>query len=494
MKKGNLFKKGLILGVTACSLFLVQQLKVNAADDASVMPSIENKQILTGFWHNWQANPNDGYKRGSSAEIALRDTPDAYNVVAVAFMKGEGIPTFKPYKGTDAEFRQQVGELNKAGKPVLISLGGADAHVQLKNGDETAFANELIRLVETYGFDGIDIDLEQAAITAGDNKTVIPKALKIVKAHYKAQNQNFIISMAPEFPYLKPGNAYESYLTSLKDEYDFIAPQLYNQGGDGVWVDEISKWVTQNDDAYKYEFLYYMADSLIHGTRGFLQIPASKLAIGLPANNDAGASGYVKDPQVVYNVFDQLKKDGNPIKGLMTWSINWDLGKDVNGVAYNQGFSKAYDTLINGGGGVADTEKPSAPTNVKASNITANQVQLDWTASTDNIGVTGYQILRDGVVVGTAKGTTYSDSGLKPATSYSYQIKATDRAGNVSLGSASLAVKTIEGPEVPSNEWDATKTYVAGDKVTYKGKGYQAQWWTKGEEPGLATSIVWKAI
>ncbi|MCO6016802.1 fibronectin type III domain-containing protein [Carnobacterium divergens] len=143
---------------------------------------------------------------------------------------------------------------------------------------------------------------------------------------------------------------------------------------------------------------------------------------------------------------------------------------------------------------MADTEKPSAPTNVKASNITANQVQLDWTASTDNIGVTSYQILRDGVIVGTAKGTTYSDSGLKPATSYSYQIKATDRAGNISLGSTLLSVKTIEGPEVPSNEWDATKTYVAGDKVTYKGKGYQAQWWTKGEEPGLATSIVWKAI
>ncbi|MCB2711218.1 chitinase, partial [Listeria monocytogenes] len=74
----------------------------------------------------------------------------------------------------DSDFSAQVGALNKEGRAVLLALGGADGHVDLKAGDEQAFANEIIRQVETYGVDGLDIDLEQSAITAGDNKTVIP--------------------------------------------------------------------------------------------------------------------------------------------------------------------------------------------------------------------------------------------------------------------------------------------------------------------------------
>lgn len=70
-----------------------------------------------------------------------------------------------------------------------MALGGADGHVELKAGDEQAFANEIIRQVETYGFDGLDIDLEQSAITAGDNKTVIPAALKSSKIVIKRKEK-----------------------------------------------------------------------------------------------------------------------------------------------------------------------------------------------------------------------------------------------------------------------------------------------------------------
>jgi len=84
----------------------------------------------------------------------------------------------------------------------LISLGGADAHIQMRAADETAFVNEIVRLVTTYGFTGLDIDLEQAAIQAGDNRTVIPSALKKVKDRYRGEGWNFVIGMAPEFPYL----------------------------------------------------------------------------------------------------------------------------------------------------------------------------------------------------------------------------------------------------------------------------------------------------
>lgn len=91
------------------------QLHQAREDAAAAMPSIAGKKILMGFWHNWPAGAADGYQQGSFANIALEDVPSEYNVVAVAFMKGRGIPTFQPYNLSDAEFRRQVGVLNAQG-------------------------------------------------------------------------------------------------------------------------------------------------------------------------------------------------------------------------------------------------------------------------------------------------------------------------------------------------------------------------------------------
>ena len=57
--------------------------------------------------------------------------------------------------------------------------------------------------------------------------------------------------MAPEFPYLRTNGTYLDYINALEGYYDFIAPQYYNQGGDGIWVDELNAWITQNNDAMK---------------------------------------------------------------------------------------------------------------------------------------------------------------------------------------------------------------------------------------------------
>ncbi|QTD31330.1 chitinase [Pseudomonas fluorescens] len=327
-------------------------LKNQASDAASLMPSLAGKKILMGFWHNWPAGPSDGYQRGQFANIALENVPKEYNVVAVAFMKGSGIPTFKPFNVSDAEFRRQVGVLNSQGRAVLISLGGADAHIELRAGQEQPLANEIIRLVETYGFDGLDIDLEQSAIDFAANKTVLPAALKLVKDHYAGQGKHFIISMAPEFPYLTTSGKYVGYLQALEGYYDFIAPQFYNQGGDGVWVPEANNgngaWIAQNNDAMKEDFLYYLTESLVTGTRGFTKIPADKFVIGLPSNVDAAATGYVIDKTVVGNAMKRLAVKGHPIKGLMTWSVNWDNGTSKDRVPYNWEFSRRYGPLIHG--------------------------------------------------------------------------------------------------------------------------------------------------
>ncbi|MDH0303304.1 MULTISPECIES: chitinase [unclassified Pseudomonas] len=328
------------------------QLRSSLDDAASRMPSLDGKGILMGYWHNWPAGPADGYQRGQFANMNLEDVPRDYNVVAVAFMKGSGIPTFKPYNLSDAEFRRQVGVLNSQGRVVLMSLGGADAHIELRPGHEMPLANEIIRLVETYGFDGLDIDLEQSAIDFAANKTVLPAALKRVKDHYAAEGKHFIISMAPEFPYLTAAGKYVGYLEALEGYYDFIAPQFYNQGGDGVWVEEANggkgAWIAQNNDAMKEDFLYYLTESLVSGTRGFTRIAPEKFVIGLPANVDAAATGYVIEPMAVANALKRLTAKGLSIRGLMTWSVNWDNGFNKDRVPYDQAFSRRYGPLIHG--------------------------------------------------------------------------------------------------------------------------------------------------
>src|SRR5262249_31069129 len=87
-----------------------------------------------------------------------------------------------------------------------------------------------------------------------------------------------------------------------------------------------------------------------------------------------------------------------------------------------------------------DTQNPSAPTALGATAASGTQVNLAWTASTDNVGVTGYRIERcqgasctTFAQVGTTSGaTTFSDTGLTSVTSYSYRVRATDAAGNLS--------------------------------------------------------------
>ncbi|GIU22522.1 immunoglobulin-like domain-containing protein [Shewanella sp. MBTL60-007] len=308
--------------------------------------------VVVGYWHNWC--DGTGYKGGIAPCVTLTDVDPQYNVIDVSFMKVYGavgsIPTFQlaPEVGlSEAQFIEQISELNSQGRSVLIALGGADAHIELSNGQEQALADEIIRLVEQYGFDGLDIDLEQAAITAADNQTVIPAALRIVKDYYREQGKNFLITMAPEFPYLTSSGKYVPYITALEGYYDWINPQFYNQGGDGIYIDGIG-WIAQNNDSLKQEFIYHIADALANGSNGFTKIPHDKLVFGLPTNIDAAATGYVKEPQKLYSAFEQLKAQGQPLRGVMTWSVNWDMGRNAAGQAYNESFIKAYGPFIHG--------------------------------------------------------------------------------------------------------------------------------------------------
>ncbi|MEU4195307.1 discoidin domain-containing protein [Kribbella sp. NPDC026611] len=92
-----------------------------------------------------------------------------------------------------------------------------------------------------------------------------------------------------------------------------------------------------------------------------------------------------------------------------------------------------------------DTQAPSVPSGLRSGTVTATSAALSWTAATDNVGVSGYDVLRDGVVVATSGTTTYNDTGLTAATAYRYAVRARDLAGNVSGASDPITVTTSAG-------------------------------------------------
>ncbi len=142
----------------------------------------------------------------------------------------------------------------------------------------------------------------------------------------------------------------------------------------------------------------------------------------------------------------------------------------------------------------SDKEAPTVPTTLKASNIAGNQLELNWTASTDNTKVTGYKIYRDGVEISTSATTKFIDTGLKSATNYSYQITAFDASGNTSAKSEALAVTTGTTTTPTAPAWDATKAYAAGDQVSYNGKTYKAKYWTQNNIPGAEQWGPWELV
>lgn len=108
-----------------------------------------------------------------------------------------------------------------------------------------------------------------------------------------------------------------------------------------------------------------------------------------------------------------------------------------------------------------DVVPPSVPDNVDAVAVSTTQIDVSWDASTDNVGVTGYQVFRDNTQIATTTLLTYSDIGLTAATTYDYTVRAFDAAGNVSTSSATSSAATLSVPvESPDGGGNA---YVPSD-------------------------------
>jgi len=198
----------------------------------------------------------------------------------------------------------------------------------------------------------------------------------------------------------------------------------------------------------------------------------------------------------------------NDIKSLglgggMFWELSSDCRVSPN---YSCSGTNLLDVLaagLNGGGTPPplDQTPPSAPGTPSATNVTAASVTLTWGASSDNVGVTGYEVYNGSSLSASSTGVGATIGNLKANTTYTFTVKAKDAAGNVSAASAPLTVKTAAGggdgdtTGCSDPAWTASGVYTGGQRVVYNGVIYEAKWWTQGDRPDQSGEWgVWKKV
>jgi chitodextrinase len=127
-------------------------------------------------------------------------------------------------------------------------------------------------------------------------------------------------------------------------------------------------------------------------------------------------------------------RDGKRVVFASSWSLN--CGSNCG----TQSDVKAY--VVDTGANSTDTTPPSVPTGLTATAASASRINLAWSAATDNVGVAGYRIYRNGARIATSASTSYADTGLTADTTYSYTVAAVDAAGNTSAQSSAASATT----------------------------------------------------
>ncbi len=395
------------------------------------------QHMVTGYWHNFI---------NGSTNLKLSDVPSYYDMICVAFTDNTTTPgevTFnlnadlcRALGGyTKAEFINDISQLKENGQHVIISVGGAEGRITINSAEAAnRFADGLIDIIEEYGFEGVDIDLEGSAVSGVD---YIASALRTVHDHF---GDDFIITMAPETFYIQAGRLASNDLTTsylrlalqIKDILTVCYPQFYNSGSMNGYNDVVVNPGTS-------DFLTSLSTLIIEAG-----LRPDQVALGVPSTSRAASSGYV-EPSVVETAVNALVNGTSSgtftaprkyptLRGVMTWSINWDA---TNNYAWGRAMAAAMDrlpiveddgTITNPDSGTGTNPDPGTGTNP------------DPGTGTNPDPGTG----------------TNPDPGT---------------GTNPDPGTGSYPA------------WNASQVYVGGDMVTYNGKVYKASWWTQGDNP-----------
>ncbi|QEU92129.1 chitinase [Streptomyces kanamyceticus] len=285
------------------------------ADSTNARTRAVPKHAVTGYWQN--------FNNGAQVQ-KLADVQDEYDIIAVSFADAtatQGQITFNLDSAglggyTVDQFKADIKAKQAAGKSVIISVGGEKGAIAVNDSaSANAFADSTYKLMREYGFDGVDIDLEN-----GLNSTYMTQALKSLSS--KA-GSGLVLTMAPQtIDMQSPSTEYFKTALAVKDILTVVNMQYYNSGSmlgcDG-------KVYSQGT----VDFLTGLA--CIQLENG---LAPSQVGIGVPASSRAAGGGYVA-PDVVNSALDCLAKGTGcgsfkpaktypDIRGAMTWSTNWD--------------------------------------------------------------------------------------------------------------------------------------------------------------------------
>ncbi|MEU0651325.1 chitinase [Streptomyces albogriseolus] len=318
-----------VTGLAASTSYSFQVAATNAAGESAKSAAVSvrtrdnggggggdlPRHAVTGYWQNFD---------NGAAVQKISDVPDQYDIIAVAFADATGTPGAVTFNLDSAglngytvdQFKADVRAKQAAGKKVIISVGGEKGTVAVNDSaSATNFADSVYALMREYGFDGVDIDLEN-----GLNATYMTQALRALSA--KA-GPSMILTMAPQtIDMQSTSNSYFRTALNVKDILTVVNMQYYNSGSmlgcDGKVYSQGSV-----------DFLTALA--CIQLENG---LDPSQVGLGLPASTRGAGSGYVA-PSVVNAALDCLTRGTNcgsfkpsktypGLRGAMTWSTNWD--------------------------------------------------------------------------------------------------------------------------------------------------------------------------
>ncbi|WP_069162690.1 chitinase [Nocardia altamirensis] len=309
----------------------------NAPAETCAVQSKPSGKVLQGYWENWDGASNGVHPPFGWTPITdPRMAQHGYNVINAAFpvIRSDGTALWED--GMDRTVKvatpAEMCRAKAAGATILMSIGGATAGIDLSSRVVAdRFIATIVPILQTYNFDGIDIDLETGLTSDGNiNKLSTSQAnlIHIIDGILARMPANFGLTMAPETAYVTGGSvAYGSiwgaYLPIIKKYADngrlwWLNMQYYNGSMYGCSGDSYSAGTVAG---FKAQTTCLDKGLVIQGTT--IKVPLAKQVPGLPAQPGAGG-GYMAPALVAesWNAF------GGALKGLMTWSINWDGSKN----------------------------------------------------------------------------------------------------------------------------------------------------------------------
>jgi chitinase len=312
--------------------------------------ALANSPVLLGYWHNFV---------NGAGFVRLADVSSQFDLVDIAFgMPVSGSTSTIGFAvdsaESEAQFTADVATLHSRGKVVLLSIGGENGVVQLNTtSDVQNFTGSVTSIINKFGLDGIDIDFEGSSLTLNPNDTdfknpTTPGVVNLISALRQLRNAfgpGFIISMAPETFFVQAGfksysgqsGVYLPVIFGIRDILTYIHVQDYNSGTMYGLDGQIYAEGTA-------DFHVAMTEMLLQGfpvagdsNSVFPPLQPGQVAFGVPANASAADRGFTTNADLVKALTYLIKGTSfggqyvlrNPagyqgLRGLMTWSINWD--------------------------------------------------------------------------------------------------------------------------------------------------------------------------